>query len=303
MRGSVKWQVQEIYKAIDRIGTSRHAAKEAARAGGAKTSAQVAEKTGIHSFRTKEAYLKVWRQCLEHAKTEFKVRDIEKLTAEHVSSFLRSRIAEDVSRQTYGQAAAALGKLENALNSYAAGKGTGQVYSFRPAMVAMRGEAVGLEKMIANRAFADPERVIAAIRNPDYQLAARIQMEGGCRVSEATLIRPTQLKGDGKIEIQGKGGKMRTMEVSRDTYSRLVERMQQDGEFRVSRDAYRSALGRASEAVGDKGSTHSQRHRWVQDTFQRKLDEGKPFEQALAEVSREIGHERAEITLHYLGRR
>jgi hypothetical protein len=110
---------------IDRIGQPRHAAKEEAWAVGARTSTEVAQKTGIHSFRTKEAYLKVWRQCLDHAKSTFRVGDIERLTGEHVSSFLRLRIDEDVGRQTYGQAASALGKLENALRSYAEAKGTG----------------------------------------------------------------------------------------------------------------------------------------------------------------------------------
>lgn len=89
MRGSSKWQVQEVYKVsgIDQIGQPRHAAKEEAWAAGARTSTEVARKTGIHSFRTKEAYLKVWRQCLDHAKSTFRVGDIEKLTGEHVSSF------------------------------------------------------------------------------------------------------------------------------------------------------------------------------------------------------------------------
>ena len=46
MRGSSKWQVQEVYKlsGIDRIGQPRHAAKEAAWAAGARTSTEVAQK-------------------------------------------------------------------------------------------------------------------------------------------------------------------------------------------------------------------------------------------------------------------
>lgn len=304
MRGSIKWQVQEVYKMVDRIGESRHAAKNDVRAAGARTSAQVAEKTGIHSFRTKEAYQKVWRQVMDHAKAEFRIRDIEKLNAEHVSSFLRSRIDTDVARQTYGQATAALGKLENALNAYAQAKGTDQVYSFRPAMQAMRQEAAGLVKMTASRAFREPERVIAALRDPDHQLAATIQRESGCRAAEATLIRASQLREGGKIEIRGKGGKVRELEVSRQTAGRLAERMTQaGGEFRVSIHGYISAVRRASEEVNDRGGTHSFRHRWAQDRMQEKLDQGKSFERALAEISREIGHERAEITLHYLGRR
>lgn len=305
MRGSSKWQVQEVYKVsgIDRIGQQRHAAKEEAWAMGARTSTEVAQKTGIHSFRTKEAYLKVWRQCLDHAKSTFRVGDIEKLTGEHVSSFLRLRIDEDVGRQTYGQAASALGKLEDALRSYAEAKGTGLSYDFRSAILQVSPEAKGLASMVPGRAFRDPDRVISLLPHPDFRLAAAIQHDAGLRMSEATHVRPDQLKGEGKIEVRGKGGKIRVAELSRDTYQQLVARMKQSGEFRVSRDAYRRAVARASEAANDKGSPHSFRHRWAQDRLQEKLTEGKTWERALAEVSREIGHERAEITKHYQGRR
>lgn len=305
MKGSVKWQVQTIWResGINRIGESRHAAKDAARESGARTSAQVAEKTGIHSFRTGEAYQKVWRQCLEHAKAEFKTHDITRLTGEHVSSFLRLRIAEDVGRQTYGQAAAALGKLENALNAYAAAKGIEQSYDFRSTLQELRSEASGLRTMEGGRAFRDPERVIAGLRNPDYLLAAAIQRESGCRVSEATHIRASQLREDGKIDIHGKGGKERTIRVSDETFRRLAERIAENGEFRVSRDAFRVAVSRAAAAANDPGNSHQFRHRWVQDTFQAKLEAWMSREKALAEVSREIGHERADITLHYLGSR
>jgi integrase len=305
MRGSSKWQVKEVYKlsGIDRIGPPRHAAKEAAWAAGAKTSTEVAQKTGLHSFRTKEAYLKVWRKCLDHAKTTFRVGDIEKLTGEHVSSFLRSRIAEDVGRQTYGQAASALGKLENALRSYAEAKGSGLSYDFRATILQVSPEAKGLSSMVPGRAFRDPDRVISLLPHPDFRLAAAIQHDAGLRMSEATHVRPGQLKGEGTIEVRGKGGKIRVAELSRATYQQLAIRLEQSGEFRVSRDAYRSAVVRASEAADDKGSPHSFRHRWVQDRLQEKLSAGKTWERALAEVSREIGHERAEITRHYQGRR
>ena len=305
MYGTSKWQAEELFRksGIDRIGQSRHAAKAQARTAGARTSAEVAERTGIHSFKTKEAYTKVWRQCLDHAKSEFRVRDIERLTGEHVSSFLHSRIRDDVGRQTYGQAAAALGKLETALNGYARVTGTGQTYDFRAAIREVRSEAKGLAPMLAGRAFRDPDRVISHLHDPDFRLAATIQREAGLRMSEVTHVRPAQLKGEGKIEVRGKGGKIRVAEVSRDTYQQLVVRMEQSGEFRVSRDAYENAVARASEAAGDKGSTHSFRHRWAQDRLQEKLSEGKSWGRALSEVSREIGHERPSITEHYLGRR
>ncbi|ADH86847.1 site-specific integrase [Desulfurivibrio alkaliphilus] len=303
MRGSIKWQVQEISKSVNHIGTSRHSAKETARSAGARTSAQVAEKTGIHSYRTREAYLKVWRQCLSHSKEHHGVKDITKLTGEHVQSFLSSRIADGVSRQTYGQAAAALGKLESALNSYATSKGLERSYDFRTEIRTLRHEARDLRTMEAGRAFRDPDRVMAGLRDPDYRLTAAIQRETGCRLSEATLIRAEQLRGGGQVEIRGKGGKERTLRMSADTYRQLAARIAEQGEHRVSRDAYRAAVSRAAEAAGERGSNHGFRHLWVQERFREKIGYGMSREQAMAEVSREIGHERPDITLHYLGGR
>ena len=44
MRGSANWQVQQVFATVNRIGESKDAAKEEARAGGAETWAQVGAK-------------------------------------------------------------------------------------------------------------------------------------------------------------------------------------------------------------------------------------------------------------------
>jgi len=77
-----------------------------------------AEKTGIHSFGTRDTYLDKWQELGRFCKEEFRIRDIEKLTTEHVHQFLAYKIEMGVSYSHWSGNAAAIVKLENALNAY-----------------------------------------------------------------------------------------------------------------------------------------------------------------------------------------
>jgi hypothetical protein len=56
MRGSVVYQVQKVFQAVNAIGISKHAAKEVARAEGALTWHQVGKELGVYSYSTADAY-------------------------------------------------------------------------------------------------------------------------------------------------------------------------------------------------------------------------------------------------------
>ena len=76
MRGSIKWQVSEIFhkSGIKSIGESKHASKEIARDGGAKSWHEMGKMMGIHSHATAHAYTDVWRQVLNYSKSELKIK-------------------------------------------------------------------------------------------------------------------------------------------------------------------------------------------------------------------------------------
>src|SRR6266567_1082352 len=146
MRGSIVYQVQQVFQAVNEIGASKHAAKEEARAEGAATWHQVGKELGVYSYSTADAYRDVWRACLSHAKANLGIRDIEKLSGEAVRAFLASKVDQGVARATFGQYAAACEKLEVALNRYAEQYGTGQEYLFSSDIQAARDAAVNLER-------------------------------------------------------------------------------------------------------------------------------------------------------------
>ena len=65
--------------------------------------------------------------------------------------------------------------------------------------------------------------------------------------------------------------------------------------------AYRKDLQRAANLRGQKyHGSHGLRWNFARERFHNLMENGYTYEQALAQVSRELGHERADITKHYL---
>ena len=313
MRGSTVGQVDAVYKlsGISEIGSSKHDAKEVAREGGAQTWADIGGKIGIYSEGTADRYRDVWRAALDYAKADYGIKDIEKITPEVIQNYLESRVEQGIAHSTYGTEAAALGKLEVALNRYSEAHDRGNTYDFRSAISASRAEASSLSRFDSSRAYADPRGVVDAISNRDHQIAAAVQLESGSRIHEASLIKPDQLRGykpdpttgeqKGVIAYQGKGGKMGEHLVSPGTYQALEQRIQERGVYWVNKDAYRASLKAAAETSGQSyNGSHGLRWSYAQERFAQIQEHGGFYEQALAQVSQEMGHVRASITEHYL---
>lgn len=314
MRGNCNYQVQTLYResGICCIGQSRHAAKEAARSAGAVTAADIAQKTGIHSYNTADSYRDTWRAVLEFARGEFRCKDIEHLTAEHVRAYLEAKIEEGIAQATFANYAAACGKLQQALLLYAERHGTGMRYDFKAAISEARREAnAELERFSGTRAYSSVQLLISAIGDVNLQLAATIQHQGGARLNEVSLVKAHQLRaispdpitGDlkGKFAVQGKGGKVRYIAVDPDTYHKLERCIQEHGHFAINKDGYRSELKIAASASGqDYNGSHGLRWNYARERYAEAQQHGFTSDQALVITSKSMGHERSDITLHYL---
>ena len=317
MRGSVNWQIQQVFALVNQIGQSKHAEKDGIRSelnttGKAATWHNMGKNMGIYSYNTADAYRDVWRSVLDHTKTEFGIKDVERLSGEHLRAFLDSKIEQGVAHATFMQYAAACEKLETALNRYAEQMGTGLNYSFSGDIKNARLEAhKELVKFEGSRAYASPGRLIEAIANDKHNLSAAMQHDGGARVHEISLVKANQLLGmrsdsvtgevKGFVTIQGKGGKENEVGLSHGTYERLEGYVKASGEFRIDKDAYRADLKDAAQKTGQEYTgTHGLRWSFAQERFQEVQQHGLTYEQALAQVSKEMGHERSDITEHYL---
>ena len=321
MRGSMSYQVTYLFRSsgINQIGASKNAAKESAReiiesSGKGATSSRIAEHTGIHSHGTATTYIDKWKEFANFAKAELGVKDIEKITAEHVREYLTAKMEEGVSYSTWQGNAAALSKLENALEMYAVSMGKVSGYGFRQAIAEVRAVAAAeLDRFTGTRNYQDSRALIDSISNDDFQLAAKLQLEAGVRVSEASLIKPEQLRGLGRdefsgrvvgiYEFEGKGGKVNTAQLSPETYERLANHIAANGEFRFNPDTYRMGLEQAASDTGQKyQGSHGLRWSFAQERFHELQENGVGYLKALGVVSDEMGHNRTEITEHYLGK-
>lgn len=302
MRGNIKYQVAQIYSqsGIKQIGESRHAAKELARAEGAKKPDEIGKKTGIHSYATADAYRDVWRQAGNFCKDNYGVKDLEKMKGEHARAFLLSKVKDGVARQTFKQYASALEKLGTALNWYSARYERGNSYDFTKELKDVRALGRELPASKGARAYTQPRQLLIALEQSNFRAAAALQNNNGLRLDE---LRTISLKGNSLASVRGKGGKIREIRLHPNLEKYLSKNLEagQRG-LRINEREYRAALKQAAEATGQRYTgSHGLRWNYAQDRFQQLQADGLPRDLALSQVSAEMGHERADITEHYLG--
>ena len=305
MRGNINYQVHQVFKEIISFGQSKHEAKAEARADGANTWHEVGKELGIYSYATADQYRDIAKDLMNYTREQFGFKDIEKLSSEHIQAYLENKIAEGVRYSTFQKYAAALEKLEVALNQYAQSHNTGNQYSFDIQDVRQQASEV-LERSQATRAYEDPKALIENIQNSDYKIIAQAQHEGGFRISELNHISEKNFKDNNTFRvISGKGGKDREVPLSKETYQSLKSLLDKadksDGKYKFNMNDYRNTLKEAAQASNqDYTGSHGLRWNFAQEKFMELQREGRTYEQALQEVSNLLGHERPDITEHYL---
>jgi integrase len=191
--------------------------------------------------------------------------------------------------------------LENALQGWAAATGANRHYDLRSGIKATRNESKSLQKFEGSRAYERPDNIPSNITRREHQLAARMQLEGGSRINEIGLIRSGQLRPGFKFETQGKGGKILTPQLSEKTWRELQTWIEKNGQFQIDHDDYRASLELAAAETGQSyNGSHGLRWNYAQRRMQELTAQGEGYYVCLAKVSKEMGHERPDITQHYL---
>lgn len=317
MRGSVNFQINNIFtqSGIFQPGTSRHDEKQSIKselkaAGQSASSQNVASRSLIHSYETARDYKDTWHKFGHYCKEAHGLKDMTKVDSKHVQSYLEKRITDLIEQRTWNKEAAHLNKYSQALERL-----DGNPRNFNKVVDNLRTLAKDhLDTSSKNHGgFRNPGHVMSRLdsKNSNHGLAARVQLESGARLREASLIRKDQLQGIekdrfsgrdvGKIRLEDtKGGKPRDVYVSRETYTKL-EQATKNQAFQVNRNTYRNNVREAARVVGEKlTGTHNLRYCYAQERFNQIVESGHSTEQALQQTSWEMGHERADITNLYL---
>jgi len=308
MKGSIVHQIQTLYheSGIKKIGTSKHVDKNELRAATPRHKKlnwhDIGQNTGIYSYSTADDYREIWISAARYAKDHYGVKDVENLTGECLQAFLLAKIEQEVKHATFMQYAAALEKLAVALNMYAERHDTGKIYSFSEDIkVARKIAHKALQRFDGVRSYDNPEELIEKLENPVHKLIASIQHIGGARIDEVYGITISSLKGDSLVTVKGKGGKVRDIRIKPENYSQLEEILQKEDNFKFNKAMYLYHLKKASEESGQKyNASHGLRWNFAQNRMQELQKDGKIYEHVLTLVSQEMGHERADITEHYL---
>ena len=299
MRGSVSNQVHQVFSSIIAYGESKHEAKAEARSDGASNWHDIGKSLDIYSYATADAYRDVATQAFSYIKEEYGVKDITQIEGQHIEAFLQEKIEQGIAYSTFQQYAAALEKLEVALEKY-----TGQEYSFSQDIAEARQEAQAtLEHSDVHRAYDNPKELLENIDKQDFKTIATAQYESGARIHELNHLKAEQFKENNVVEVQGKGGKIRELQLTQSTYNALksLVESQNNNKLIFDTNAYRNELKNAAERTGQEyNGSHGLRWNYAQEKFQELQEKGLSYEQALKEVSEALGHERADITEHYL---
>ncbi|MCX5814489.1 MAG: hypothetical protein NT178_18395 [Proteobacteria bacterium] len=318
MTGSVIGQIQALFQksGIISIGTKRHQAKAFARAAGASTSQEVADKCLITSYETLDKYRNIAILLGKYIKTEYRQWNVELTTANDIKDYLEFVIDEGLSLRTFKTYAAGLGKLAMALNMYAVKFHKANKYDFSEAINSLRPIAKAeLDLKKETREYANPKALIEVIRDPLLRIVALIQYEAGARIREAALIKCYQLYGTciddvtgrevGRIflpSISTKGGREREVYVSLQTYTDLSRILDSNnGVLKIDHDHYRYKLKKAAEATNQRYTgSHGLRHSFAQRRLQECYHKGMGEITAKLRVAHEMGHSRPAITGLYL---
>lgn len=305
MRGSVYYQSSQLTKVIFELG-----AKKEDRVNPAHEHYQK-----VASYKTMESYRAVWNNFFNYLKEHWNIKDFETISSEHILAYMDYKIEYYPSKQYLEKISAALGKLEVALNLFSKqyrDNPTTYDFSIRQTMLDEARDLKFVANNYHNRAYSNPTLLIDNLSNPKHQLVAQIQLEGGARVEGIALIKLEQLRGIKLDTITNsqkhilytkeKGGKEGEVLINQDTYEMLMKYFDTKSIFKIDRQAYMRDIRETCKKLKiDPEGTHGLRWNYAKRRMFEYAKANYTYEESLQQVSYEMKHNRASITMHYLG--
>lgn len=298
MRGSVIYQVTTCLDSLNKFGSSKYEAKQELMKAGITKSGDIAQNTGIYSENTMKNYINAGVQAFQYIREEFGIKDITKITGEHIKSYLEQRSSE-VEYKTLKIDMAGLNKLEQAINNY-----NNTDVDFRSAVEDFRQDIKLDTEYIQNinesRALLEPEKVINSIENESHKLVADMQLNYGFRLNEVAKIDLDKQLNNNILSVQAKGGQIINKELNQEHLSKLQE-LSFNGIFNINKLEYGNDLKNACEVNSEHYTgSHALRHNYAQNQFESYAKAGMSYNECLRATAEDLGHHREDITHRYL---
>lgn len=271
--GSVKYQVSQILQKVNGIGTSKKETREQSGVKSLESGHKVSDK--VHSFKSLENLRNDLTNLANYAKTEFKIQDIREINIDIVSSWIDSK---NISYNTASNYMSELNKVSDHFNFT------------REEIKELRADfKKDLPKAeLETRAYKNLEKIEL---KPKHQVAFELQRDFGLRVNASTHIDLNKQLNGNTLTYREKGGKLSQKVLSPNLAQKIKENAV-EGKYEINKRTYARDFQKQIEKSGQKyNGTHGIRH-----TYAQKMLENH----SKAEVSKELGHTREEITDTYL---
>ena len=271
--GSVKYQVSQILQKVNGIGTSKKETREQSGVKSLESGHKVSDK--VHSFKSLENLRNDLTNLANYAKEEFQLRDIKEINIDIVKSWIDSK---NISYNTASNYFSELNKVSDHFNFT------------REEIKELRADLKNdLPKtVLETRAYKNLEKIEL---NPKHQAAFELQRDHGLRVNASTHIDLNKQLHGNTLTYREKGGKLSQKELSPNLAQKIRENSV-EGKYEINKRTYARDFQKQIEKSGQKyNGTHGIRHSYAQKMLENH---------SKAEVSKELGHTREEITDTYL---
>ena len=271
----------------------------------------------IYSHSTFNNYYQEAKQFVIWCNENCNLRSTYRITPEMMVAYVK-RQAGDASANTIKTRLAAIAKLSEGLELK---NGRDRATAFHLASKQLQ---ASLPKEAPSRPVYSSGQITSLGEklnqtNSHYGLVFKVHVETGCRLRELSKLSRRDLLGlvnnqtQGILSIRGKGGRLRELSVSAETYMQVAESLGRKEVF-CSYNGYRQALRRASESlcVG-VAATHAVRRFAAQKLMKERLSEYRQQgmtdrqakEMAIGDVNVMLGHskDRMSTTNIYLNAR
>ena len=303
--------INDILRQVDGIGVSK---REYRKTTGLKSENNRDYSDKIHSFGSDKNFKRFLKELGRFAKDrgyQNSEMRLDKIRGNIFKEFAQDKIKtggrnkKGITKRTVSNMFSQAEKLSIALKNLSEAKGAAFKFATPSELIKLKEELRpnAKDNVHFNRAIdnALSEKIVLSIKNEKAGIAAWLQLKGGLRESEAIKIKPWQMKGGTIADIHGKGGFHRDINIQKETYEKIIAYIENTGSFSITRKTYEKHLKEAFEANGVKyKGTHTLRYTYAQNSLIEKIETGMDSKEALRQVSKELGHHREDITLHYV---
>ena len=271
--GSVKYQVSQILQKVNGIGTSKKETRDQSGVKSLESGHKISDK--VHSYKSLENLKNDLTNLAAYAKNEFKIQDIREINIDIVSSWIDSK---NIGYNTASNYMSELNKVSDHFNF--------TKEEIKELRADLKNDLPKAE--LETRAYKNLEKIELKDKN---QVAFELQRDYGLRVNAATHINLDKQLNGNTLTFREKGGKLSQKELSPNLAQKIRENAL-EGKYEINKRTYARDFQKQIEKSGQKyNGTHGIRHSYAQKMLENH---------SKAEVSKELGHTREEITDTYL---